>query len=244
MKRDAERELIIECAISLNGETKQERETEKEVRLLYRRNGDGGLTHGWRNMLRVILLQPKHPSVATLTSRSVYRSDKLHRCKSRSRDHPAYFLPLSLSLFLSLCVAKRGRRRLKRLPSTDYRMLKALSRTSQPGGNSRINEQSNGSVIRLSKFVDKILPCFVMDLIGSPHRRRYDRGIELWWTNIRVRVLMREQRGERDNSLSLSMNVVTRGSTFIPGKCPRKMTLHNNTLSHTHIHICTRTYIY
>lgn len=145
-------------------------------------------------MLRVILPQPKHPSVATLTSRSVYRSDKLHRCKSRSRDYPErlFSMPRSLPFSLSLCfsfyiylylslddAAKRGCRRLKRLPSTDYRMLKALSRTSQPGGNSRINEQNNGSVIRLSKFVDKILPCFVMDLIGSPHRRRYDGGIEL-----------------------------------------------------------------
>lgn len=136
-------------------------------------------------MLRVILPQPKHPSVATLTSRSVYRSDKLHRCKSRSRDHPARLFSIPRSLALSLCLslrdaAKRGCcRRLKRLPPTDYRMLKALSRTSQPGGNSRINQQSNGSVIRLSKFVDKILPCFVMDLIDSPHRRRYDEGIEL-----------------------------------------------------------------
>lgn len=161
-------------------------------RVLCRHNGDGGLTHGWRNMLRVILPQPKHPSVATLTSRLVYRSDKLHRCKSRSRDHPmrAYFPFLVLSLCPSSSLslrdaAKRGCRRLKRLPPTDYRMLKALSRTSQPGGNSRINQQSNGSVIRLSKFVDKILPCFVMDLIGSPHRRRYDEGIELWRTNIR-----------------------------------------------------------
>lgn len=144
----------------------------------------GGLTYDWRNMLRVILPQPKHPSVATLTSRLVYRSDKLHRCKSRAPATipSAYFACVSPSPFglsISLLCKTRGCRRLKRLPSTDYRMLKALSRTSQPGGNSRINEQSNGSVIRLSKFVDKILPCFVMDLIGSPHRRRYDGGIEL-----------------------------------------------------------------
>lgn len=42
-----------------------------------------------------------------------------------------------------------------------------------------------------------------------------------------------EQRSERDNSLSLSMNVVKRGSTFTLRSV--RMTLRNIGLTHTHI---------
>lgn len=59
-------------------------------------------------------------------------------------------------------------------------MLKARShgRGTNPAGNSRINEQSNSSVIRLSRFVDKILPSTERDGFdrfaaregGSPRR--------------------------------------------------------------------------
>lgn len=118
-----------------------------------------------------------YSSVVTLTSRSVYRSDKLHRCKSHPRDHHlsriyshASLVAPTLSRFRT--TARRQPGRLKRLPSTDYRMLKALPRTNHPAGSSRISEQSNDSVIRLNRFVDKILPSSVMNLIGSPHRRR------------------------------------------------------------------------
>lgn len=115
-----------------------------------------------------------YPSVVTFTSRS--RFDKLHRCKSHPGDHNhlprTYFHAwLALPPFHNP-VPRRQPGRLKRLPSTDYRMLKALPRTNHPAGSSRISEQSNDSVIRLSRFVDKILPSFVMNLIGSPHRRR------------------------------------------------------------------------
>lgn len=115
-----------------------------------------------------------YPSVITLTSRSVYRSDKLHRCKSHPRDHHlprTHFHAYSHSLFRDP-VPRRQPGRLKRLLSTDYRMLKALPRTSHPAGSSQISEQSNDSVIRLSRFVDKILPSSVMNLIGSLHQRR------------------------------------------------------------------------
>ena len=82
-------------------------------------------------------------------------------------SHTYFHTSLALSLFRD-SVPRRQPGRLKRLPSTDYRMLKALPRTNHPAGSSWISEQSNDSVIRLSRFVDKILPSFVMNLIGSP----------------------------------------------------------------------------
>lgn len=101
--------------------------------------------------------QPKHPSVAALAPRLLYRSDKLHRYKSYPRGtrlFPRLFRTLTLS---RICITRRPRAK-KITADRLSDMLKVPSRTSHPAGNSRISEQSNGSVIRLSRFVDKILP--------------------------------------------------------------------------------------
>lgn len=109
--------------------------------------------------------QPKHiHQWLYYRRRRFYRSDKLHRLRIRTPSLPRAclfpFVPPFRRFFARsrIAVAAEG---MKRLPSTDYGMLKALPRTSHPlrhPGDSRISEQSNGSVIRLSRFVDKILP--------------------------------------------------------------------------------------
>lgn len=58
--------------------------------ILRHRNGGAGLTR-LEILLRVALPRPpKYPSVVTLTSRSLYRPGKLHRCESHPRGRRTF----------------------------------------------------------------------------------------------------------------------------------------------------------
>lgn len=154
------------------------------------------LIHQWLRLLRGRFIDPTNYTVANRTlATTTFRATISTRAPTLSR----------------FCTTRRQSGRLKRLPSTDYRMLKALPRTNHPAGSSRISEQSNDSVIRLNRFVDKLLPCSVMNLIGSPHRRRDARWRDwIMMNEYPVSVLMwHEHLGWENNSSSLKAWIVT-----------------------------------